>query len=59
MDEYIQKCPSFQEIIVYDFNIKDGGIGDYLKFLMMTLSNCMDNNRRFYCIKNIAKICIK
>ena len=43
---------NFDKIIVYDFKLGDGGIGDYLKFFMIILTKCMCNNTKFYCKKN-------
>ena len=41
MEEYIKEFESFKEAIIFDFNVGDGGIGDYIKFLMIVLTICM------------------
>ena len=52
LNNYIQNFQRYNSIIVYDFNLGDGGIGDYLKFFMIILTYCMSNNMRFYCKTN-------
>lgn len=47
IENYIKNFKNFDETIVYDFNGK-GGIGDYLKFFMKALTECMNNNIKFY-----------
>lgn len=56
MEDYINNFNNFDKIIVYDFKLGDGGIGDYLKFFMIILTKCMDNNTKFYCKKIIQKL---
>lgn len=48
MDNYINKYNKFDITFVYDFKLGDGGIGDYIKFFMIILTYCMNNNIRFY-----------
>jgi len=48
MEKYIKEFESFKEAIIFDFNVGDGGIGDYIKFLMIVLTICMKSNKRFY-----------
>lgn len=48
MDNYIQNYENYDKIFVYDFKLGHGGIGDYLKFFMIMLSYCIDNNVKFY-----------
>ena len=45
---YMKNFQTFDKAIVYDFKLGDGGIGDYVKFFMIILTYCMDNNFRFY-----------
>ena len=56
MEDYINNFNNFDKIIVYDFKLGDGGIGDYLKFFMIILTKCMGNNTKFYCKKNNTEI---
>jgi len=56
MDSYINKYDSFSEIIIYNFELGDGGIGDCIKFFMFLLEMCMKNNTRLYYKKNNIKI---
>lgn len=56
MDNYINNFNNFDKIIIYDFKLKDGGIGDYIKYLMRILLKCINNNTRFYCKKNNLEI---
>lgn len=48
MENYINNFYNFDKIIVYDFKLGDGGIGDYLKFFMIALTKCINNNTRIY-----------
>lgn len=48
MDNYLKNCNKFKKVIVYDFRLGDGGIGDYLKFCMIILKECISHNIRFY-----------
>ena len=48
MEDYINNFKKFDKIIVYDFRLGDGGIGDYLKFFMIILTECMSNNMQIY-----------
>lgn len=48
MEQYIDNYKNFDQSIVYDFKLGDGGIGDYLKYFMATLNECINNNIRFY-----------
>lgn len=52
MENYINNFESLNEIIVYNFNICDGGIGDCIKFFMYILNHCIINNKRLYYKKN-------
>jgi hypothetical protein len=44
LNEYIRNYDTFNTIIVYDFNIGSGGIGDCIKFFMKLLFFCMYHN---------------
>ena len=52
MEDYINKYDSFKKIIVYDFKLGDGGIGDCIKFFMHTLNLCMKYNIKLYYLIN-------
>jgi hypothetical protein len=56
MDDYILKYYSFNNKIVYDFNTGCGGIGDCIKFFMLVLELCIQNNTRLYYKKNNIEI---
>ena len=47
MDSYINKYKNFDKIIVFDWQGR-GGIGDYFKFYMICLTECINNNIKFY-----------
>ena len=54
MDTYINNYRFFTKAIIYDFNLGDGGIGDYIKFFMIILKDCIKNNIKiYYKINNI------
>jgi hypothetical protein len=48
MDTYINNYNLFHNIIIYDFQLGSGGIGDYIKFFMFCLDSCIKNNKRLY-----------
>jgi len=49
MENYINNYEKFDKIFIYDFKRREnGGIGDYIKFFMVILTYCMDNNIKFY-----------
>jgi hypothetical protein len=52
MDDYIKHYESFDNIIVYDFKLGCGGIGDNIKFFMFLLESCMKHKQRLYYMKN-------
>jgi len=56
MENYINNYNIYDKTFVYDFNITEGGIGDFLKFFMIILTYCMDNNIKFYRKKNNIEI---
>jgi hypothetical protein len=56
MENYINNFESFNENIVYNFNLGDGGIGDYIKFFIYILNSCIINNKRLYYKKNNIEI---
>ena len=48
MENYINNYKNYDKIFVYDFKLDDGGIGDYIKFFMIILTYCIDNNIKIY-----------
>ena len=56
MDDYIYKFDSLKTIMVYDFQLGRGGIGDCIKFFMFVLESCIKNNTRLYYKKNNLEI---
>ena len=55
MNSYIENLNSYHNAIVYDFDEKNGGLGDFFKFFMIILQECMNSKMRFYYkIKNIG-----
>lgn len=48
MENYIENHKNYDKIFVYDFQFPDGGIGDYIKFFMIILTYCIDNNIQIY-----------
>jgi hypothetical protein len=54
MEEYLEKYDSLDKIIIYNFTISMGGIGDCIKFFMFLLDICIKNNYKlYYLIENI------
>jgi len=54
MDKYIDQFDLFEKIIIYNFELGNGGIGDCIKFFMFILEVCMKNSTRlYYKINNI------
>lgn len=52
MENYIQNYNTYDKIVVYNFQLGDGGIGDCIKFFMFVLEDCMKNKKRLYYKKN-------
>jgi hypothetical protein len=52
MEKYIQNYNTYDKIIVYNFQLGDGGIGDCIKFFMFILEDCIKNKKRLYYKKN-------
>lgn len=48
MEQYIQSYPLLDRCMVYQFQLGYGGIGDHIKFFMMSLETCMKNGIRLY-----------
>ena len=48
MEKYIEKYDTFDKSIIYDFQITYGGIGDCIKFFIVLLNDCIENNIRLY-----------
>ena len=46
MEDYIKNFKNYEKTIVYDFKLGDGGIGDYLKFFMIILTECMNSSSK-------------
>lgn len=56
LDTYFGNYNTFQKTVIFDFRLGDGGIGDYLKFFMISLLDSIENNTRFFCKKNNTEI---
>ena len=52
IQKYIKNYSKFNKNIIYDFNINDGGVADYIKYFMYLLQYCMNKNFRLYYKKN-------
>ena len=52
MEEYLDKYNSLDKIIVYDFRLGSGGIGDLLKFFIYLLNYGIKNNIRIHYLIN-------
>ena len=52
MEDYLRRYPSFTQTVVYDFRVRWGGIGDYLKYFSLCLHSCILSGKRFYCKAN-------
>ena len=52
MDKYINNYYSYDNSIIYNFNIGHGGIGDCIKYFMFILDYCIHHNIRLYYKKN-------
>jgi hypothetical protein len=52
MDNYIKNYEKYTKKIVYNFNVRDGGIGDNIKYFMFLLDLCIKDNIRLYYNKN-------
>ena len=48
MEDYINNYKEYDKSYVYDFKLGMGGIGDYVKFFMIILTECIDKKIRFY-----------
>ena len=48
----MNKYDSFTKIIVYDFKLGDGGIGDCIKFFLYALKLCIKHNIKLYYLIN-------
>ena len=56
MEEYIGNYNNYNSCYVYDFKIGDGGIGDYIKFFMIILSECVEKKIRLHRVVNNIEI---
>jgi hypothetical protein len=53
MENYLNNFVNYKEIIIYNFNNK-GGIGDFIKFFIYLLEDCIKNNKKlFFLINNL------
>jgi hypothetical protein len=48
MENYIKNYTLYNNKIVYDFKLGNGGIADNIKFFMFILESCMKNNTALY-----------
>lgn len=48
MEDYIDKFERFETTQIYDFNVGSGGLGDYIKFFMFLLTQCIRTNTRLF-----------
>lgn len=48
MEDYIKNFESYNDVVVYDFQLGEGGIGDNTKFFMFVLECCMKDKKRLY-----------
>lgn len=56
MDNYINQFESFDNVLIYNFQLGYGGIGDCICFFMVILESCMKNNTRLYYKRNNLEI---
>lgn len=47
-EKYMENYDSFDKILVYDFRLNEGGIGDMLKFFSFILKICIEHNIRLH-----------
>ena len=52
MENYLDKYDHLNKIIVYSFQLGDGGIGDCVKFFMYLLNLCMIHDIKLYYLMN-------
>jgi len=51
-NNYLLNHDKLNKIIVYNFNIYDGGIGDLIKYFITLLEICVKNNIKIYYLEN-------
>jgi hypothetical protein len=56
MEEYMDNYDNYEDSIVYDFEMGNGGIADCIKFFMILLDSCMKEGKRLYYKKNNIQI---
>lgn len=60
MELYIKNFEKYKKTYIYDFRLKSGivggGIGDFLKFYIIILSECINNNIKLYHKENNTEI---
>jgi hypothetical protein len=52
MENYLINYDNLDKIIIYDFKLGSGGIGDCIKYFMYTLCLCIKYNIKLYYLKN-------
>ena len=52
MDAYLDKYDSLSDIVVYDFRLGDGGLGDCIKYFVHLLQLCITDNHKIYYLVN-------
>ena len=52
IQKYIKNYSKFNKNVIYDFNVNDGGVADYIKYFMYLLQHCMNKNFRLHYKKN-------
>lgn len=52
MEAYMNDWDDYETMIVYNFPLRNGGIGDCIKFFMFALNYCIKHRIRLYYLKN-------
>jgi hypothetical protein len=52
MEEYINNYDTYNKKVIYNFQAGEGGIGDCIKFFMVTLNYCINYKYKIYYLKN-------
>jgi hypothetical protein len=56
MEDYLINYEKYEKVIIYNFNLGDGGIADNIKFFILLLDLSLKNNYRLYYKINNIKI---
>jgi hypothetical protein len=56
MDNYIQNYDKYEKVVIYDFKLGYGGIGDCIKFFIHLLELCIKYEYKLYYLVNNIKI---